>query len=195
MDNSYPLESYDSYHDQIQDSGGRPSAAYAPYPSRPFSIPRKAIPVGPHQHSDYTALIDPTSSSASDYTPIRPGTKPSRSSFFRWWLPEICASIISVAALLSIIVVLRHYDGRALSDLNLPNSLTLNGIIAAIATVNRAALMVPVGSAMSQEAWLWFSSTNQVAPGRGRFKDLSLSDDASRGAWGSLVFLLAARRR
>ena len=121
--------------------------------------------------------------------------KHSRSSFFRWWLPEIIASILSIASLLSIVIVLRIYDGQSLNDLNLPYSLTLNGIIAVIATLNRVALMVPVGSAMSQEAWLWFSSVAHKDTCRSRFLDLDLSDAASRGAWGSLVFLFVARRR
>jgi hypothetical protein len=90
---------------------------------------------------------------------------------------------------------LRIYDGHSLNDLNLPYSLTLNGIVAVIATLNRVALMVSVGSAMSQEAWLWFSPVKQRQNCRSRLGDLELSDAASRGAWGSLVFLFVARRR
>jgi len=190
MEQSYPLKSYASYHRPVQDFGGRPSFARASQTSRQSSIPRKQIPTA---HSDYTALTEP--SSVSDFARTQSRTQPSRSSFLRWWLPEIFASILSVASLASIVIVLGHYNGQGLNDLNLPNSLTLNGIIAAIATLNRVALMVPVGSAMSQEAWLWFSSASQRGTCRSRFRDLNLSDDASRGAWGSLVFLFVARRR
>jgi hypothetical protein len=190
MEQSYPLKSYDSYHHPIQDFSSRSSSARASQISPQFSIPRKPIPT---VHSDYAALIDP--SSVSDFAQTQSRTQPSRSSFLRWWLPEIFASILSVVSLLSIVIVLRHYDGQGLNDLNLPKSITLNGLIAAIATLNRVALMVPVGSAMSQEVWLWFSSANQRETCQSRFRDLNLSDDASRGVWGSLVFLFVARRR
>ena len=150
-----------------------------------FSIGPTSIPTDLDTDNGHTALI------ASDAS----RTKPSRSSFLRWWFLEIVASIISVASLLSTVIVLRHYDGLNVNDLNLPSSITLNGIIAVIATLNRVALMVPVGSAMSQEAWLWFSSVAHKDTCRSRFLDLDLSDAASRGAWGSLVFLFVARRR
>jgi hypothetical protein len=55
--------------------------------------------------------------------------------------------------------------------------------------------MVPVGSAMSQEVWLWFSSVAHKDTCPSRFLDLNISDAASRGAWGSLVFLFVARKR
>jgi hypothetical protein len=120
-------------------------------------------------------------------------SKPRESSFFRWWLFELLASVISIASLISLVLVLRHYSGRGLQELDLPYSLTLNGIVAAISTVNRVALMVPVGAAMSQEAWLWFSRQKGVC--RSQLADLEDSDAASRGAWGSFLFLCKARRR
>lgn len=190
MDSSYMLKPYGSFHTRIQDSDGHGrSIVKTSQTSGHFSIHRPSIPTGLDTDDGYTGLIK--SSPASDAS----RTKPSRSSFLRWWFPEILASIISIASLLATVIVLRHYDGLGLNDLNLPNSLTLNGIIAAIATLNRVALMVPVGSAMSQEVWLWFSSVAHKDTCRSRFLDLNLSDAASRGAWGSLVFLFVARRR
>jgi hypothetical protein len=55
--------------------------------------------------------------------------------------------------------------------------------------------MVPVGSAMSQEVWLWFSFVAHKDTCHTRFSDLDLSDNASRDALDSLVFLFTARRR
>lgn len=55
--------------------------------------------------------------------------------------------------------------------------------------------MVPVGSAMSQEVWLWFSNTWRISACYARLRELELSDVASRGAWGSLLFLFRARTR
>jgi hypothetical protein len=190
MDSDYMLTPYDSFHTRIQDPDGHGrSIMKTSQTSGHFSIRRTSIPAGLDTGDGYTALIKSSSPSGASRT------KPSRSSFLRWWFPEILASIISVASLLSAVIVLRHYDGLGLNDLNLPKSLTLNGIVAVIATVNRVALMVPVGSAMSQEVWLWFSSVAHKGTCRSRFLDLDLSDAASRGAWGSLVFLFVARRR
>lgn len=187
MDSGYMLKPYGSFQNRIQDSDGHGrSIVKTSQTSGDFST---SIPTGLDTDDGYTALIK--SSSTSDAS----RTKPSRSSFLMWWFPEILASIISVASFLSTVIVLRHYDGLGLNDLNLPHSLTLNGIIAAIATLNRVTLMVPVGSAMSQEVWLWFSSVTHKDTCRSCLLDLNLSDAASRGAWGSLVFLLVARRR
>ena len=113
-------------------------------------------------------------------------------SFFRWWLPELFASLLSVASLVSLIAVLRHYHGRGVQDLRLPSSLTLNGLVAILSTITRASLLVPIGSAISQEVWLRLSKSQK---GRGRLQDLEFSDAASRGSWGSLVFLIRARTR
>lgn len=112
--------------------------------------------------------------------------------FFQWWMPEIFASMLSVVSLISLIVVLRHYEGRGIHDLNLPSSLTLNGLVAILSTLIRVSLMVPIGSAISQEVWLWLS---KVTKNHGRLRNLEFSDAASRGAWGSLIFLIRARTR
>ena len=188
MDSGYPVKPYGYSRTGIRDPDGQGRlVAKTPQRNGYFS---NSIPAALDTDDGSTALIK--SSSDSDTFPA----KPARSSFLRWWFLEIVASVISVASLLSTVVVLRCYDGIGLNDLNLPKQLTLNGIVAAIATLNRVALMVPVGSAMSQEVWLWFSSAaHKDGTCQTRFLDLDLSDNASRGAWGSLVFLFTARRR
>ena len=137
--------------------------------------------------TSYSGLIDTT---RVNNVP-RPSPRP-RSGYqgvFRWWLPEILSSLISVATLIALIIVLRTYNGRGLDDLKLPSWLTINGLIALIATLNRVALVGPVEAAMSQEVWLWFSSTKEHSQARSRLQDLEVSDNASRGAWGSFMFL------
>ena len=116
-------------------------------------------------------------------------------SCLRWWIPELFASLLSMCTFVSLAILLRIYDGRALNQIDLPSSLTLNGLIAFLSTVNRVALMVPVGSAVSQEVWLWFSNPRSKTSRRVRLWDLELSSAASRGAWGSLIFLFRARAR
>lgn len=113
----------------------------------------------------------------------------------RAWSPEIVATIFGIIALLAIVVVLKVYEGRPLDSLGLPEYLTLNGLVAAIATLQRVFLVVPVGSVLSQEAWLWLDQNKHQANPRSRLKDLSLSDAASRGAWGSIIVLFYSGRR
>lgn len=62
-------------------------------------------------------------------------------------MPELFASLFFV---ISLILLVRSYHGRGIGELNLPYSLTLNGLIALISTVNGVALMFPVGSTLSQ---------------------------------------------
>ena len=116
-------------------------------------------------------------------------------SCLRWWIPELFASLLSICTFVSIMLILRIYHGRPLNKIDLPSSLTLNTLIALLSTVNRVALMVPVGSAMSQEVWLWFSNPRSKSNRRARLRDLELSNAASRGAWGSLLFLFSGRSR
>ena len=113
-------------------------------------------------------------------------------SIFRRWLPELFASLLSIASLASLIAVLRHYQGQGIHDLHLPSSLTLNGLVAILSTLTRASLMVPVGSAISQDVWLWLSKAQRDS---GKLQNLEFSDAASRGSWGSLIFLVRARTR
>ena len=114
----------------------------------------------------------------------------------RWWLPEIFATVLSLASLIALIVLVCVYRGHSIEQVQLPISLTLNGLVAMLSTINRAALMVPVGSVLSQEVWLWLSgSSNRSTHQRSRLRDLETSDNPSRGAWSSLIFLLSPKKR
>ena len=55
----------------------------------------------------------------------------------RWWLPEILASLVSVGSFVAIVVVLRYCRGQGVQEVKLPLSLTFNGLIALLSTVNR----------------------------------------------------------
>lgn len=146
----------------------------------------------------------PNSSGGIDYTSYGFGhaaatDSPSRSRSkyfgFTWWIIEILAMSISIASLVAIVIVLRVYNGRAVLELNLPNGLTLNAIIAALATVSRAALMVPVASTIMQELWLFFAKEAEKTTCSSRLSHLDLFDSASRGTWGSLTLLVNPHSR
>lgn len=113
----------------------------------------------------------------------------------RWWIVEISASVVSLASFVAICVVVEHYRGRGLQDVNLPSQLNLNGLVALLSTVCRVALMIPVASVISQEVWLWLYGFNGGQTNRRQLRHLALSDEASRSAWGSFIFLLQSRRK
>lgn len=164
-----------------------------------FRPAQKWPPQSLHSNNSYTGLSgEPEDIALVDQPATLHPPRPSshrRSPFFRWWIPELLSSTISLVALAILIVLLRVYDGRPLNDLRLPSWLTLNGLIAAIATINRVALVAPIEAAISQEAWLWFSSPRQRILLQSRLEDLEISDAASRGVWGSLMFMFRGKRR
>ena len=116
-------------------------------------------------------------------------------SSLRWWLPEILAALCAVTAFAAIVGVARHYRGHSIQGVGLPSGLTLNGLIALLSTTARAAILIPVASALSQEVWLWLSRERRQVARHAKIRDLQVSDEASRGAWGSLLFLRHFRRR
>ena len=159
----------------------------------PFTVPRKPVPPqiatsdGQNRTKENVSRATSTPSRRRFYVPFLEAV--------RSWTPELLASLFSILALLAIVVVLRVYDGRSIEDLNLPRYLTLNGQIALIATFDRVFLVIPVGSALSQEAWLWFAKNDGRSQPRSRLRDLDRSDAASRGAWGSFMFLFTSPHR
>ena len=109
-----------------------------------------------------------------------------------WWWPELFATAVSIVAMLAIAFVALHYRGQGVVTVSLPSRLTLNSLIALLATVARACLLVPVASTLSQEVWLALS---EVGSTKTRLRDLNASEYASRGTWGSILLLGHIRRR
>ena len=104
--------------------------------------------------------------------------RPERKGFFSsllWWWPECLAAIVSIISFAGIVAIAQHYRGIGIQQVGLPSGLTLNGLIALLSTIARAALLIPVASALSQEAWLWLAKGQ-----RAQLRDLKVSDDASR---------------
>lgn len=136
---------------------------------------------------------------SDDNGPLPPNylSPPHKVSIFGWWKYELLATAISIGAIMALALVVRRYEGRPIEEINLPKSLQLSALVAALSTVIRVSLLVPVANAMSQDSWLWFSNSGQRngKACRSRLKDLDLTDNASRGPWGSFVFLLKARGR
>lgn len=176
------------------------TAVEIPNPVSPVTPPdhphEKSVRPDDKQGYSYShSLAEESISSAHKQEITTSSSRRSGVSILRWWLPELSAAAFSIASLLAIAAILQAYDHKSLVDSNLPKSLTLNGLIAAIATFDRVFLIVPVGSAISQETWLWFANNAKSVNPRSRLPDLTISDSASRGAWGSFLFIFYARRR
>lgn len=101
------------------------------------------------------------------------------------WAPELVWCLLSVILLMGLVMVLSTFDSRPLPDL--PLGLTLNTVVAILATASRAVTVFLIGQGISQMKW------NQYV-GRDRpLNNLHVFDEASRGPWGSLQMVLRTR--
>ncbi|KIW33987.1 uncharacterized protein PV07_00793 [Cladophialophora immunda] len=96
------------------------------------------------------------------------------------WIIELVASFVSFAAIASIIGVLWGYDQKPVPPLM--KGITLNAVISFLATISRTAIMLCVGTVISQGKWLWFKKERSLM-------DLQNIEDASRGPLGSILML------
>jgi hypothetical protein len=101
-----------------------------------------------------------------------------------WWLAEVLLWLISACCLFSIIIILGIHDSEPL-----PNhwtwNISLNTRLAILSTLAKFALSVPIESSLGQLKWHWFKHHEART-----LLDLEHFDKASRGPWGSLLFLL-----
>ncbi|RSL90859.1 hypothetical protein CEP52_014432 [Fusarium oligoseptatum] len=115
--------------------------------------------------------------------------RPQKANIFWTWSLELALPLLAVGLLASIYGILSAY-----SDDEVPNwdgnnngtsgaGITLNALVAIIATIFRAILAFVALQALAQLKWDWVSA---------RFRpmgDVQRFDDASRGTWGSLQLL------
>ena len=93
------------------------------------------------------------------------------------------AWIISFAGTAAVIIVLRMYDNRRLSDW--PHDIALNAVISILALVSKASLLALTASCISQLKWTRFANRERT------LIELELFDAASRGVKRSLRMILA----
>lgn len=169
----------------------------SPQPKRPVSATYTALPVHPVGFVPSLPVVHDSRIHPPQQPLLQtpPALKKGYFTSLRWWWPEILAALCAIAALAGIIWVARSYRGRSIEAVGLPSGLSINGLIALLATVTRAALLIPVASALSQEVWLWLSVARHRSTRWGELRDFEISDEASRGAWGSLLLLRHFRRR
>ncbi|TRX93176.1 hypothetical protein FHL15_006044 [Xylaria flabelliformis] len=135
------------------------------------------------KRGDFTKIDDASGSSAaglSQSPPRKPisGWQPLR----WWWWWEIIAVTICIASTAGLVALLKSIDNTPLRQWNL--LIQPNSAVASLTTINKVALLVPAASCISQLKWNHFAGASR------KLADLQLFDAASRGPWGSLVFLL-----
>ncbi|KAF5490953.1 hypothetical protein CGCF413_v011629 [Colletotrichum fructicola] len=111
-------------------------------------------------------------------------TMASSGSLLRWWYFEILSCGFAAICLIAQVVVLYHYD-RKPQDSWTAHSLTLNGVIAILATFCRSALMVSIAACLAQSKWNSMSGRKRDY----RLQDIAAFEAASRGMGGSLQVL------
>lgn len=101
------------------------------------------------------------------------------------WFTHLGACFLSIASFLGLVVIARIFGDRPLSDWPW-DSFSINATVAALSTVMKGALMALVASTISQAKWSWFCNTR----GGKALRDLERIDLASRGSWGSILWLI-----
>ena len=115
----------------------------------------------------------------------RPPKRGAKDAFNDWWLWELGALLLSVTALVILIAILRHYQGKPTP--RWPLHITIDALISVCSMIFNGAMIVPVEAALNQLQWIWFKRK------KGAIKAMEVFDEASRGPMGS-PGLLASRQ-
>jgi hypothetical protein len=128
------------------------------------------------------------------------GFNPARRSSNRWkishylfdvlpsgWSLEYISCFISAAAFVSIVVVLHQFDQHKIPSW--PLGITLNTLLALLTAISQSTFVFPVVQGLSQMKWTWFMGKNRP------LEDFERFDNASRGAWGSIMLLFSTKGR
>ncbi|KAK0633884.1 hypothetical protein B0T14DRAFT_491972 [Immersiella caudata] len=127
---------------------------------------------------------------ASNASPKRPPIRNDRKDrvlkrFRQFWVPDILWCLVGLGCGAAIVGVLAKYDGERPPAWAL--GITLNTFLAFLATIAKASLLIPVTRGLGQLRWVWFSSAPR------RADDFELFEGATRGAFGSLRFLVSLK--
>lgn len=121
------------------------------------------------------------------FRPRRPSFRSTVKAINDWWLVELAACMVSFSAMLALVLVIRHYDGKPLPKW--PLRITIGTYIAVCSKIMSAMLLVPVIQSMSQYKCYMYRRT------RTSLDTMGLVDNATRGVAGSLYLLLSKRWR
>lgn len=105
----------------------------------------------------------------------------------RGWSIEYISCLISVAAYMTIVLVLNRYDQKAMPSW--PMGITLNTLLAFLTAVSQTCFVQPVVQGLSQMKWNWFAGKSRP------LADFESFDNASRGVWGSVLLVFSTKGR
>ncbi|KLO85054.1 Uncharacterized protein LW93_6006 [Fusarium fujikuroi] len=108
-----------------------------------------------------------------------------RNHIFRSWWQEIAWCVFAAGLLVLLVVLLKTHDKKPAPEW----FVSLNAVVAAISTICRASMVIPVSEGLSQLKW------NAFARSQRPLDDLKTFDQASRGPFGSLLLLSKTRGR
>lgn len=93
--------------------------------------------------------------------------------------------MVGCCCITAIISILAHIDNKPLDHWTLP--VKPNSLIAVFSTIAKSALLMPISECISQLKWMHFEKSRALS-------HVQAFDDASRGPWGSMLFVFRAKR-
>ncbi|KAF2828242.1 hypothetical protein CC86DRAFT_207108 [Ophiobolus disseminans] len=186
-ENDTPPSPIEQGHREFHDFAFNPTSPRSVTAFDPTS-PRSTIESRTTKHTPHWSSSTNTTTVTSEISSLQSDPKSGRKAALSrngTWTFEILALAVALGAVASIIGVVFRYNGRALPDW--PHDITLNALIALLATVANATMSVCLSSGLSQAKWIRFKQ--RAAP----LSDMEAFDDASRGSWGSMKLLTTAK--
>lgn len=101
------------------------------------------------------------------------------------WLWESLALLLSIGCMLAIVVMSIKTNNASLSDWTLP--IGIGTLFSLLSSISKAAIMLPNAECISQFKWQHLAERDRPLSALVDF------DDASKGPWGSLLFLNPAK--
>lgn len=93
--------------------------------------------------------------------PQSPSNRP-RSTFAdvwrKWWGLELTSLLLGVASIVGLFAILKNRDGRTAprNSVVAGVDITLNTVVAILATIGKATLLLAVSECISQLKWTWY---------------------------------------
>ncbi|KAM0817860.1 hypothetical protein AB5N19_03667 [Seiridium cardinale] len=104
-----------------------------------------------------------------------------------WWWWELGSALLSLICISLVIAILVSAGNTPLESW--PLAIQPNSLISVLTTIGKSAMVVVITSCISQLKWRYFQTQSHP------LSHLQNFDEASRGPWGSLVFLGGAKTR
>ncbi|KAL9015983.1 MAG: hypothetical protein Q9185_006643 [Variospora sp. 1 TL-2023] len=103
----------------------------------------------------------------------------------KWWGLELTSLLLGVVSIVALYALLKNREGKPAPTNSVVAgvNITLNTVVAILATIGKATLLLAVSECISQLKWTWYLNKHR------RLEDLDVFDGASRGAWGGLELL------